>query len=80
MLCMQVGITPGEGDVFWTPTTTLFYPLLFLGAGIVAGLFGLGGGIVQGPLMMQLKVLPEIAAATSATMILFTSCALLMLL
>jgi uncharacterized membrane protein YfcA len=79
-LCMQVGITPEEGDIFWTPTTTLYYPLLFSGAGVAAGLFGVGGGIVKGPLMLQLKVLPEVAAATSATMILFTSCALLMLL
>ena len=29
--------------------------------------------ILQGPLMLEMNVLPDVAAATSATMILFTS-------
>ncbi|KAF6250805.1 hypothetical protein COO60DRAFT_1679559 [Scenedesmus sp. NREL 46B-D3] len=33
----------------------------------------LGGGIVKGPLMLELGVSPEVAAATSATMIMFTA-------
>jgi uncharacterized membrane protein YfcA len=41
----------------------------------VAGLFGLGGGVVKAPLMLELGVLPEVAAATSTTMIAFTSMA-----
>jgi uncharacterized membrane protein YfcA len=77
---MQVGITPEVGDIVWTPETTVYYPLLCAIAGVVAGMFGVGGGIVKGPLMLHLGVLPEVAAATSATMILFTSCACLLLL
>jgi uncharacterized membrane protein YfcA len=35
--------------------------------------FAQGGGIVKGPLMLELGVCPEVAAATSATMIMFTA-------
>ena len=41
---------------------------------MVAGVCGVGGGIIKGPLMLSLGVRPEVAAATSATMILATSC------
>jgi uncharacterized membrane protein YfcA len=40
---------------------------------MAAGVFGVGGGIIKGPLMLEMGVLPEVAAATSATMIFFTS-------
>jgi uncharacterized membrane protein YfcA len=35
--------------------------------------FGIGGGIVKGPLMLAMGVHPAVASATSACMILFTS-------
>jgi uncharacterized membrane protein YfcA len=31
-------------------------------------MFGVGGGIVKGPLMLEMGVMPDVAAATSATM------------
>ncbi|KAF6251261.1 hypothetical protein COO60DRAFT_1562023 [Scenedesmus sp. NREL 46B-D3] len=61
------------GGIHWTAHNSLLYPLLCSTAGIVAGLFGVGGGIVKGPLMLELGVSPEVAAATSATMIMFTA-------
>lgn len=60
-------------NVNWTPNTTVVYPMICTLAGVIAGLFGVGGGIVKGPLMLELGVLPEVVAATSATMILFTA-------
>jgi len=36
-------------------------------------MFGIGGGIVKGPLMLEMGVLPEVSAATAAFMILYTS-------
>ena len=42
-------------------------------AGFLAGMFGIGGGIVIGPLMLEMGMVPEVAAATSAFMILFTT-------
>ncbi|WIA31149.1 hypothetical protein OEZ86_001161 [Tetradesmus obliquus] len=62
-----------EGQLHWTATTTLLYPAICSSAGLVAGLFGIGGGVVKGPLMLELGVPPDVAAATSATMIMFTA-------
>jgi Sulfite exporter TauE/SafE len=72
--CKQVGLVPETGDIEWTRETTLTYPVLCSLAGVIAGMFGVGGGIVKGPLMLHLGMLPEVAAATSATMIFFTAC------
>lgn len=44
----------GEGDVEWNPTNTLRYPAVCFFAGFFAGLFGVGGGIVKGPLMLEM--------------------------
>jgi uncharacterized membrane protein YfcA len=59
--------------VRWTPKNSVLYPLLSTIAGVCASMFGIGGGVVKGPLMLSLGVCPEVAAATSSTMILFTS-------
>lgn len=57
-----------EGDVEWSRRNTLLFPALSSLAGLIAGMFGVGGGIVKGPLMLEMGVLPDVAAATSATM------------
>jgi uncharacterized membrane protein YfcA len=62
----------GSHGLRYTPTNTAVYPLVCSFAGLIAGLFGLGGGVVKAPMMLQLGVPPDVAAATSATMILFT--------
>lgn len=36
-----------EGDVQWTAKTTTLFPLICSSAGLVAGAFGIGGGIVK---------------------------------
>lgn len=64
-----------EGDVEWNPINTIIYPFLCFFAGFAAGLFGVGGGIVKGPLMLQMGVHPLVASATCAVMIMFTSVA-----
>lgn len=40
-----------------------------------SGMFGVGGGIVKGPLMLFMGVHPLVASATCAVMIMFTSVA-----
>eukprot|EP00884_Botryococcus_braunii_P020922 jgi/Botrbrau1/7513/Bobra.0019s0004.1 len=62
-----------EGDIEWTSRSSIIFPILCSSAGIVAGAFGIGGGIVKGPLLLELGVLPDVAAATCATMIFFTA-------
>ena len=64
-----------EGDVEWNEHNTIKYPVICIIAGLVAGMFGIGGGIVFGPLMLEMGVHPLVAAATSAVMIFFTSIA-----
>jgi len=62
-----------EGDIEWDPQATLVFPSLCMMAGFFAGMFGIGGGIVKGPLMLAMGVHPKVSSASSACMILFTS-------
>jgi len=64
-----------ENDIRWDANSTIKYPLICTLAGVFAGLFGVGGGIVKGPLMLEMGVNPSVAAATAAQMILFTTSA-----
>jgi len=63
------------GDVQWDSHNTVKYPLYCAIAGLLAGLFGVGGGIVKGPLMLEMGIQPAVASASAAAMILFTSAA-----
>jgi uncharacterized membrane protein YfcA len=60
-------------DIRWDSSATIRYPLICSTAGLAAGMFGVGGGIVKGPLMLEMNVFAPVTSATSATMILFTS-------
>ena len=51
-----------EGDVEWNPSNTVRYPCVSFFAGFFAGLFGIGGGIVKGPLMLEMGVHPAVRA------------------
>merc|ERR1712127_447128 len=62
-----------EGDIKWDARATIIYPLVCTAAGFFAGMFGVGGGIVKGPLMLAMGVHPKVSSASSACMILFTS-------
>lgn len=37
----------GSEDAAWTARTTVVYPLISTVAGLIAGMFGVGGGIVK---------------------------------
>ena len=52
---------PVESDISWNNENTLLYPCYAIVAGLVAGLFGIGGGIIKGPLMLSLGVHPGVA-------------------
>ena len=55
----------GPGDVKWDAKTTLVYPSVCILAGVIAGLLGLGGGLVLAPLMLELGVNPSVSAAST---------------
>lgn len=54
ILKAEVGFEYVEGDVEWTPLNTIRYPCICFFAGFFAGMFGVGGGIVKGPLMLEM--------------------------
>jgi len=60
-------------DVQWDYKKTRFYACFTFVAGIVAGLIGIGGGMVLGPLMLVMGIHPSVSSATTATMIILTS-------
>lgn len=69
----RVGYETVEGDIKWDARSTIVYPGICCLAGFFAGMFGIGGGIVKGPLMLAMDVHPAVASASSACMIFFTS-------
>jgi uncharacterized membrane protein YfcA len=69
----RVGYKYVDGDIQWNPRSTIMYPAVCCFAGFFAGMFGVGGGIVKGPLMLAMGVHPAVSSASSACMILFTS-------
>ena len=70
---IEAGYIYLDEDVKWDEKSTIIYPLISILAGFFAGMFGIGGGIVKGPLMLAMGIHPAVASATSACMILFTS-------
>ncbi|CAL0300850.1 unnamed protein product [Lupinus luteus] len=51
----------------------IVFPMVALLAGILGGFFGIGGGMLINPLLLQVGIAPEVTAATSSFMILFSS-------
>lgn len=62
-----------QNDVMWDASKLRFYASFTFVAGVVAGLIGIGGGMVLGPLMLVLGIHPRVSSATTATMIVLTS-------
>jgi uncharacterized membrane protein YfcA len=62
-----------DGDIHWDERATVVYPLICSFAGMCAGMFGIGGGIVKGPLMLEMGVDPQVSSGTAAFMIFFTA-------
>lgn len=69
----KVGYPFHPQDVLWDFSKTRFYAFFTFIAGIVAGLIGIGGGMVLGPLMLVMGIHPRVSSATTATMIVLTS-------
>jgi len=79
ILKSKVSFSFVEGDIVWNWIKFRKYSLLTFVAGVIAGLIGIGGGMILGPMMLQLGVLPQVSSATNATLILLTASAAAML-
>jgi hypothetical protein len=73
ILARRKACGPIVSEIGWDESNTTIYPIFAIVAGLVAGMFGIGGGIIVGPLMLAIGVHPQVASATSACMVLFTS-------
>ncbi|CCI41706.1 unnamed protein product [Albugo candida] len=69
------GYRYAQGEIRWDRHSVVRYPGLCTLAGVAAGMLGIGGGMVKGPLLLEIGCLPQVASATSSTMIFFTSSA-----
>ncbi|RLN91066.1 hypothetical protein BBJ28_00022145 [Nothophytophthora sp. Chile5] len=62
-----------DGDIHWTKRRVFVFPSVCTIAGVAAGLLGIGGGMVKGPIMLEVGILPPVQSATTSFMILFTA-------
>jgi uncharacterized membrane protein YfcA len=62
-----------EGMLKWTPRTLWLYPLMSTVAGFLGGFLGIGGGIIMGPLLLELNMAPEASQATTAMFVFLSS-------
>merc|ERR550537_205738 len=62
-----------EGLLTWTPTTMWQYPLMAVVAGFLGGFLGIGGGIIMGPLLLELGMSAEANQATTAMFVFLSS-------
>ena len=69
----KLGWEAANGDIEWTYSSAISYPIFAGIAGLLGGLLGIGGGMIVSPLLLELGVLPRVAAATSALAVMVTS-------
>jgi len=69
----NIGYKFHDQDIKWTKKIVRLYPIYALLTGTMAGLLGIGGGLLIGPLLLDLGVHPIVSSATSNFLILFIS-------
>lgn len=62
-----------EEDPIWDGKSMRFYSFMCFMSGVVAGLIGIGGGMVLGPIMLMAGVNSRVSAATNSSVIVVTS-------
>merc|ERR1719387_3144249 len=65
--------TQEEGVLKWTPQTLWLYPVMSLVAGFLGGFLGIGGGIIMGPMLIELGMTNEANQATTAMFVFLSS-------
>jgi len=70
---LYCGYDFAEGDIVWTKSNGIKLALVTLLAGVIAGLIGIGGGMVVGPMLLELGFIPQVSSALTATNVLMSS-------
>lgn len=60
-------------EVGWRPRSVVTYQAVAVTTGLLAGLVGVGGGLILSPFFLLTGMEPAVAVGTSATCVLFTS-------
>ena len=60
-------------DLKWNLYFVIKYPIYGFICGVLAGVLGIGGGLVLGPMLLEMGINPIISTATSNFLVLFTS-------
>ena len=64
-----------EGELQWTQRASVLLPLAAVCSGAMSGMLGIGGGMMLGPLLLSLSLDPQVSAATTGLMLIFTGAA-----
>eukprot|EP00873_Tetraselmis_striata_P026586 jgi/Tetstr1/446850/TSEL_034328.t1 len=62
-------------QIDWSARNLARCAVIMWAAGLMAGFMGIGGGMIMSPLLLTLNVHPQVTAATSSMMVLFSSSA-----
>ena len=68
-----MGYKAERGDIKWDNKCTTLYPSICFACGIAAGALGIAAGMILSPILLELGMIPAVAAATSGFAVLFTS-------
>lgn len=69
----ESGYMWAEGDLIWTPKLATQLAGVTIFAGVMAGLVGIGGGMVLGPVLLEAGYIPQVSSALTATNVLLSS-------
>jgi uncharacterized membrane protein YfcA len=70
---LSIGYPYNSSDIKWETKMFFKFPLYSFVSGLMAGLLGIGGGLILGPLLLELGLHPLVSTATSNFLVLFTS-------
>lgn len=70
---LSIGYIYYEQDIKWNKSICFKFPIYGFVSGSLAGMLGIGGGTVLGPLLLQVGLHPIISTSTSNFLVLFTS-------
>lgn len=69
-----IGFEYSDQDIKWDSNNIRSkFPLYGFFSGVLAGLLGIGGGLILGPLLLELGLHPVVSTATTNFLVLFTS-------